>query len=263
MTRSFISKAILALALTYSLLPAQTANPVAPKLKGKKEQAAVMALFQAYQSQDFDGTIKAADDLLTKFTESDFRATACMMAAESYRRKGDEEQSLVYSEKTLEYDPKYFSAQIAIATALASRTKEFDLDKEDKLGRAEKLAKGALELIPTAPKPNAQLADDQWEASKKDFMAQAHEALGLAAMVRKNYQVCADEFKASTELSPTPDPAGLIRQASCLVSQKKYDDALPVLDKALAQPNASPQVKGIAANLKVAIAKEKAKTAGQ
>lgn len=258
MSRSFIPKAILALALSWSLLPAQTANPVQPKLKGKKEQAAVMALFQAYQAQDFDATIKAADDLLTKFTESDFRATACMMTAEAYRRKGDEEQSLVFAEKTLEYDPKYFTAQIAIATSLASRTKEFDLDKEEKLGRAEKLAKGALELIPTAPKPNAQLTDEQWAASKKDFEAQAHEALGLAALVRKNYEVCASEFKTSVELSATGDPAGMIREASCLVSLKKYDEALVIVDKAIAAPNASPQVKGIAVNMKVQLNKVKA-----
>ncbi|WP_321475658.1 tetratricopeptide repeat protein [uncultured Paludibaculum sp.] len=254
MTRFFITKALLALALSLSLLPAQTANPKTPQPKGQKEQEAIMAMFQA---QDPDARIAAANNLITKFSETEFKATALYITAFSYQQKNDAENTVVFAEKCLEADPKFFGAQIMIASGLASRTKEFDLDKEEKLGRAEKMAKAALELIPTAPKPNPQIPDDQWDAAKKDFLAQAHEALGLSAMVRKKYDVCSDEFKFSIDNASTPDPAVMLRLASCQIKVNKLDDALAMVDKALADPNAHPQVKAAATQLKMDINKAK------
>lgn len=255
MTRSIITKALLALTFSLSLLPAQTANPKQPALKGPKEQEAVMAMFQA---QDPDARIAAANNLITKFADSQFKATALYLAAFSYQQKNDSENTIIFAEKCLEADPKFFGAQIMIASALASRTKEFDLDKEEKLGRSEKMAKAALELIPTAPKPNPQLPDDQWEAAKKDFAAQAHEALGIAAMVRKKYDDCATEFKFSIDNATTPDPAVMLRLASCQIKENKLDDALVMVDRALADPNAVPQVKAAATQIKMDINKAKA-----
>lgn len=255
MTRSIISKALLALTISLSLLPAQTANPKVPVPKGQKEQDAIMAMFQA---QDPDARIAAANNLITKFSETEFKATALYLAAFSYQQKNDAENTIVFAEKCLEADPKFFGAQIMIASSLASRTKEFDLDKEEKLGRSEKMAKAAIELIPSATKPNPQIPDEQWNGMKKDFLAQAHEALGLAAMVRKKYDVCSEEFKFSVENSATPDPAVMLRLASCQIKVNKFDEALAMVDKALADPNAHPQVKSAATQLKMDINKAKA-----
>lgn len=255
MTRSKLIKALAALAATLSFLPAQTANPKQPQLKGPKEQEAVMAMFQA---PDPDARIAAANNLITKFADSQYKATALYLTAFSYQQKNDSENTIIFAEKCLEADPKFFGAQIMIASSLASRTKEFDLDKEEKLGRAEKMAKAALELIPTAPKPNPQLPDDQWEGAKKDFAAQAHESLGMIAMVRKKYDDCATEFNFSVTNAATPDPAVMLRLASCQIKVNKLDEALANVDKALADPNAVPQVKAAATQLKMDINKAKA-----
>lgn len=40
------------------------------------------------------------------------------------------ENAIIYAEKTLEVDPKFYGAQIMIASGLAQRTKEFDLDRK-------------------------------------------------------------------------------------------------------------------------------------
>jgi tetratricopeptide (TPR) repeat protein len=248
MIRSIILKASLALAVSLTLLSAQTANTKAPQPKNQKEGEAVMAIFQA---QDPDARIAAAMNLVTKFAESDFKATALYVAAFTYQQKGDLENVVVYAEKCLEADPKFFGAQLLIASSLAQRTKEFDLDKEEKLGRAEKMAKAALELIPAAPKPNAQIPDDQWNAAKKDFTAQAHEALGMSALVRKKYDVCASELAIAVSDAQQPDPATMVRLASCQINTKKFDEAIAILDKALADPNSAPAVKNAATTLKI------------
>ena len=255
MTRNFLTNMLLALAVSASLLSAQTSNPKIPKPKNQKEAEVLMAMFQ---TQDPDARIAAANNLITKFAETEFKATALYVAAFSYQQKGDVENSIVYAEKCLEADPKYFGSMLIIATGLAQRTKEFDLDREEKLGRSDKMAKGAMELIPTATKPNPGIPDDQWELAKKDFMAQAHEAMGMAALVRKKYDVCASELGFALANSQQPDPSTMVRMASCNMKIQKWDEANAVLDKALADPTSVPAVKKAATELKMEISKAKA-----
>jgi predicted negative regulator of RcsB-dependent stress response len=78
----------------------------------------------------------------------------------------------------------------------------------------------------------------------------------MAAMVRKKYDVCVDNLKLSLD-APMTDPATLVRLASCLKEQKKYDEALASLDKALADPQAAPIIKQAATQEKMAINKLK------
>lgn len=258
MTRSSLFKAFLAAALGVCLLPAQTANTKQPQPKGPKEVEAIQAMFQA---QDPDSRIAAANNLITKFADTEFKATAFYIAAFSAQQKGDMDNVIIYAEKALEADPKFFGAQLMMAQALAVRTKEFDLDKEEKLGRSEKLAKAAMELIATAPKPRPDIADEQWAAAKKDFESQAHEALGLGALVRKKYDVCATELGLAVSGANQPDPATMVRLANCQIQSKKYDEGIAMLDKALADPNAAPQVKSAATSLKIDANKLKAAAA--
>jgi tetratricopeptide (TPR) repeat protein len=255
MTRSFLTNTLLALAVSTSLLLAQTANSKAPKPKNQKELDAINVMFQ---TQDPDARIAAANNLVTKFAETEFKATALYVAAFSYQQKGDLENSIVYAEKCLESDPKFFGAMLIISSGLAQRTKEFDLDREEKLGRANKMANDALGLITNAPKPNPAIPDDQWETAKKDFASQAHEALGLAALVRKKYDVCASEFTLALANAQQPDPSTMVRLGSCNMKMQKWDEATAVLDKALADPTSVPAVKKAATELKMEIAKAKA-----
>ncbi len=255
MTRLSLSKALLAAAFACALLPAQTANPKPPQPKGPKEAEAIQAIFTA---QDPDGRIAAANNLVTKFSDTEFKATALYIAAFSYQQKGDLENVIVYSEKCLEADPKFYAAQLMIANALAMRTKEFDLDREEKLGRSEKMAAAALAQIESAPKPRPDITDEQWAAAKKDFAAQAYEAQAFGALVRKKYDVCAEKFALAAANASQTDPALMVRLASCQMNIKKYDEAIASLDKALTDPNAAPQVKQAATQLKMDANKAKA-----
>jgi tetratricopeptide (TPR) repeat protein len=255
MTRSFLFKTILAAALGAMLLPAQTANTKQPQPKGPKELEAIQAMFQA---QDPDARIAAANNLVTKFADTEFKATAFYIAAFSAQQKNDTENVIIYAEKALETDPKFYAAQIMIAQALALRTKEFDLDKEEKLGRSEKMAKAAMELIATAPKPRPDITDEQWDGAKKDFVAQAQEAIGLGAIVRKNYDACVQALTLAVTNSMQPDPSSMVRLASCQIKTNKFDEAIAMLDKAMADPNAVQAVKNAATQLKMDANKAKA-----
>lgn len=257
MTR-LLTASLLTAFLAASLAFAQTANPKPPQPKSQKELEAVQAIFQA---PDPDARIAAAKELVTKFAETDFKATAFYIGAFSYQQKGDLENAIVWAEQAVEADPKFYAAQLMIANALALRTKEFDLDREEKLGRAEKLAKEAIATINTAAKPRPDITDEQWEAARKDFIAQGHEALGIAALVRKKYDVCASELSTAASLASQQDASLMVRLANCQLQSGKPDDALALLDKVLNDPNVAGQIKSVAAQLKVDANKKKAEAA--
>jgi tetratricopeptide (TPR) repeat protein len=214
-----------------------------PQPKSQKEQEAIMAVFNA---QDPDARIAAAENLLQKFADTEFKAIALQVAAMSAQQKNDFEKMVIYSERTLEADPKNYSAMLMLASGLAQRTREHDLDKEEKLGRAEKYANSAIELIKTATKPRPDITDEQWEGAKKDFTAQAYESLGLVAMARKKYDVAVTNFKTAMETGAQADAATMVRLASAYNNLSKPDEAIAVLDKLNAVPDLNPQIKTVA-----------------
>ncbi len=212
-----------------------------PQPKSQKEVDALNAMFQA---ADNDARIKAANELLTKFADTDFKPLALYMITTSYNEKNDATNTIVYGERAVEADGKSAlaaHARVMMATALAKTTKEFDFDKEEKLGRADKLAKEAIEVLKTAPKFNPQLTDEQWEGAKKGYTAEAYVALGMSATVRKNHADAIANYKLSAEQDPS-NGATWVRLGAAQVSASKFDDAIATLDKVIAMPGVDPAI---------------------
>jgi tetratricopeptide (TPR) repeat protein len=242
---ALIAAAFAFIAATQSF--AQQQSAAQPKVKSQKELEAVQAVFNA---PDPDGRIKAVEALLAKYADTEFKAIALYVAATSAQQKNDFEKMMLYSERTLEADPKNYATKLMMAAGIAQRTKEFDLDKEEKLSRSEKLAKEALEDLKTAVKPRPDFTDEQWEAAKKDFVGQAHEALGMVAMSRKKYDQAIEEFKTASE-SGQVDPATYVRLGAAYNAAGKPDAAIRVLDKVMALTDVHPAVKQFAQAEKV------------
>ena len=217
-----------------------------PGAKSPAESQAVIALIQAQGNPD--ATIKAAEDLLSKFADSTFKETALFTEAQAYKDKKDNEKATIYAEKTLEVNPKSFQAMLLLGEILATTTRENDLDKEEKLTKADKYFNGAIDAVKTAAKPNPQLTDAQWEDGKKWVTAQAHSGIGQVAMTRKKYDVAATEFKSANDLDPQATYA--VKEAAALHDAGKNDEAVAILDKVLADPQLHPQIKAVAESIK-------------
>ena len=217
------------------------------KPKSQKEVDAINAMIKATTD---DAKIAAADNLLTNFSDTDFKSLALFIEADAYARKNQFEKCVVYGERALEADPQNYQVMLLLARQYAGHTGENDLDKEEKLTKATKYANDAMAAVPNAPKPNPQIPDAQWEEAKKDYIAQGHEALGMVADVRKKYDVSATEYKTALDGQPQPDPATMVRYALAEEHQGKFDEAIATLDKVIADPNAHPTVKQIATNEK-------------
>jgi tetratricopeptide (TPR) repeat protein len=217
-----------------------------PAVKSQKEAQDLQAVLQA---PDVDSRIKAADDFVSKYSDSDFRGLALFAEAQSYQMKGDTDKMVIYGERGLEANPDETTkvqTLLMLAQGIAQKTREFDLDREEKLGKAEKYAHEAMDALNTMAKPNPNLPDEKWVEAKADMIAQGHEALGLAGMARKKYDVGIAEFKTAIETSKTPEPATELRLANAYNLSKKPDDAIPVLDKLLAEPNVPAPIRQLA-----------------
>lgn len=214
-----------------------------PQPKSQKEVDALMAVQNA---ADVDAQLAAIDKVLTGFADTEFKPGLLIMAAALYQQKGDADNVLIYAERALEADPKSYQAMLLLGSGYATRTREHDLDKEDKLAKAEGFANKALEALKTAEKPRPDLTEEQWAQGKRQLIAQAHEILGTSAVVRKKFDVAIAEYKTAMESDPSPDATTMVRLASAYNQAGKPDEALGVIEKVMAMDNVNPQVKSVA-----------------
>jgi tetratricopeptide (TPR) repeat protein len=236
-----------------------------PKITKEEAQA-----FNAVQTeQDPTKRMAAADTFVEKFADSQLKPMILLMAAQAAAQKNDADKMVIYCERAVDAYPKptppdYPAVQcmLMLSGYYSTKTREFDLDKEEKLAKADGYAKQALDLTAKLEKPNPQITDDQWTAAKKDLIAQAHENLGNADMVRKKYDAAITEYKESVDGSATMEPSTLVRLANAYDEAAKYDDAIATADRALAIPNIHPQIKQAAQQVKNKATALKAKAAG-
>jgi tetratricopeptide (TPR) repeat protein len=225
------------------------------KPKSPKETEAVMAVMKATTPDD---KIAAAENLLAKYKDTEFKSYALQQAAQAAQAKGDSVAALQYGNRAIEADAHNFQALLLVSGLLAQGTREFDLDKDEKLGRSTKLANDAIAAVNAAAKPNPALTDDQWAGIKKDMISQAHDTLGMVAMVNKKYDVAITEFKTSIDGAATPDLTTSVRLAAAYTNTGKFAESTALLDKVTAEPGASEPVKKAAQNERIRVEKAKA-----
>jgi len=246
---------VLSVAAGASSLMAQ-AKPPAPK--SQKELDAVKAMLTAAQAGP-DQTIAAAEAVLTNFADTEFKEIALFFEARAYQQKNDPMKAQVFGERVLEINPKNYQTTLMLGEVIAQTTRENDLDREEKLTKAEKYLSSTMESLKTAAKPNPQMSDKDWDEAKQQITAEAHNGLGLCALPRKKYDVAAAEFKSAADLDP--QPAYLAREASALQSAGKHDDAIAICDKLLADAQLHPQIKQVAEGVRAAAIKAGGKAA--
>lgn len=226
-----------------------------PKPKSQKEYDAIMAVMNA---TDPDAQIAAIENLLTKFADTEFKVIALQQATQAAMQKNDAEKVVIYAERTLKEDPKNYMVMLMQAQMTAQKTREHDLDKEEKLKQAEKLATDAIELLKTAAKPRPDLTDEQWTGAKKDFEAQGYESLGMVAMVRKKYPDAVTNFKKAVDTQGTPDPATKVRLASAHNFAGNFDAAILIIDAVLTDQQLHPAIRQVAGQEKLKAVQGKA-----
>jgi tetratricopeptide (TPR) repeat protein len=184
-------------------------------------------------AQDPDEKIKLSEEFLQKYPESELKVFAYRKEMEAYQQKNDFEKMRDFGEKVLEADPEDAISLILLASAIPERTRDTDLDKEQKLNTAETYATRALAAIDKLVKPAPTITDEQWDQVRNDARSQAHASLGYIALQRKNYTLAEESYVKATKLQGQPDPIVWWRYGLALQLTKKYEESLAALEKAV------------------------------
>jgi len=108
-------------------LPRRRIDSARPGAKGgpsTETQAEAQAVQAMLQAQDPDARVQAADALVTKFANTDFKSLAFYIEADAYQQKNDTAKAIVFGEQALQVDPNNFDASALLANVLASSTRD-------------------------------------------------------------------------------------------------------------------------------------------
>ena len=217
-----------------AVAPAEPGAAEAPKGPHPKSAEENQALLDMFKAQDPDTQIKAAQDILDKFPDTDYKAQVLLVQAQGYHEKKDDPKAIVAGEKSLEADPKSYEALLLLAEIYSRTTRSTDLDMDDRLAKSDKYAHDALTVLATAEKPKPDITDEQWAGVKQGETERAYMSLGLSAILKKKY----DEAKTDLDkaMSLYPDPLDMLYIERAYTAAKRYDDALAWIAKVEANP---------------------------
>ena len=215
-----------------------TAQPTTPAGKHPL-QAKTQPEYEAYnaahaQINDSAAMEKAATDFNTKFPDSELRVLLFRDAMHAYQRDNNGDKMLEMGRQVLKLDPDDPEAMVGVAEVLTERTKDTDLDKDQKLAEATKLAQHALETIDTNISIPTGAAPEQVDAYKRFLRSSAYAIVGTMQYNKENYKDAEDSFRKSIDAYPTqPDPVVVLRLALTLDKQTKYPEALKEVNHAV------------------------------
>jgi tetratricopeptide (TPR) repeat protein len=229
-----------------------------PHPHSNAEIAALQKVQTAYSAKDWDGTIKAINDVLENFPKTEYKPQLLDMAANAAEYKGDYAATVTYGERALEVTPTDTSVLVQLAEDIGEHTHDTDLDKAQSIKKVNDYANKALTLLkdPATPPPPGVPAE-QWPQMKTQLTGRAYDALGLAAGLDKNYPQEINYLKTSISTDPS-NSVTRARLAQAYLNNKQYDEAITQADQVLAMANVPAQVKQFAQAQKAAATRAKA-----
>ena len=215
----------------------QQAAPAQAAPAGKRPpQAKTQAEFDAYNqianTTDPAALEKAADDFSAKFPDSELRVLLYKKAMAAYQNANNGDKMMDMGKKALAIDPNDPQALISVAEVLAERTRETDLDKDQRLAEARKDAETVLKSVDTdAP---AGVPPDKIELYKGLMRSNAYAILGTLDFNKNDYAAAEGNFRKSIDALPQqPDAVTVLRLALSLDHQGKYPEALKYANQAV------------------------------
>jgi hypothetical protein len=176
---------------------------------------------------------KAADDFATKFPDSELRVMIYKSAMQQYQQANNADKMLEMGRKALGYDPDDPEALVGVAEVLVERTRDTDLDKDQRLAEARKNVERALVTVDTDV-PTANQPTDRVEAYKGYLRSEAYAILGTMDYNNKAWPEAESNLRKSIDALPQqPDPVAVLRLTIALDNQKKYPEALKYADQAV------------------------------
>jgi tetratricopeptide (TPR) repeat protein len=219
--------------------PPQAGTASAQPAAKRPPQAKTQAEFDAYKTASADtndaaAMEKAADDFATKFPDSELRILLYRAAMHRYQTSNNADKMLEMGRKVLKLDPDDPEALVGVAQVLAERTRESDLDKDQRLDEGTKLAQHAVQTADTDITVPPGTPQEKVDAYKGFLRSNAYYVLGTIQYTREKYADAEGYFRKSLDAFPSqPDALAVLRLALSLDKQEKYPEALKFANQAV------------------------------
>ncbi len=218
--------------------PAQSGTAAPPPLAKRPPQAKTQAEFEAYKTAvaltDAAAMEKAADDFAVKFPDSELRLMLYKTAMRSYQRTGTSDKIVEMGRKGLALDGDDPELLVTVASELAERTRDTDLDKDQRLDEAMKMAQKAIETVDTDVSIPPNTPQEQIDAYKGQLRSFAYSIIGTLEFKKDNFTAAETDLRKSIDAFPSqPDPVVVLRLAISLDRQNKYPEALKEANRAV------------------------------
>ncbi len=216
--------------------PAQGATP-APQTK-TPPQAKTQPEFDAWKAAaaatDPAAMEKSADDFATKFPNSELRILLYKSTMRAYQNANNAEKTEAMGRKVLALDGDDPEALEAVAQVIAERTRDSDIDKDQRFADALAMAQKATQTVDTDISVPALTPKEKIDAYKAYLLSTAYSIIGAIQYKKENYAAAQENLQKSIDAFPSdPDPVVVLRLALALDKQNKYPDALKVCNRAV------------------------------
>ena len=201
-----------------------------PKVNSQEE-------FNAYKTTaaltDAAALEKGSDDFAAKYPESELRPLLYRSAMQRYQSVNNSDKMLEMAKKVLALDPDDPEALVGVSQVLAERTRDTDLDRDQRLAESRKDAERALQTVDTDI-PSSGYPPEQLTAYKGYLRSEAYAVLGKLLSDAKNWPDAESNLRKSIEAFPQQvDSIAVLRLAVALDMQNRIPEALKYADQAV------------------------------
>jgi tetratricopeptide (TPR) repeat protein len=177
---------------------------------------------------------KAADDFAAKFPDSELRIILYKTAMRGYQTANNADKMLDMGRKALAIDADDPESLVDVAEVLTERTRDTDLDKDQRLDEARKAAQKALQTVDTDIVFPATTPADNVDKYKNLLRSSAYSILGTLDFNKNDFPAAQADFQKSIDAFPAqPDPVTVLRLSLALDKQGKYPEALTTANRAV------------------------------
>jgi tetratricopeptide (TPR) repeat protein len=215
-----------------------------PQWKSREEYDAYQAMAK---ETDPHKKIAAAEAVIAKYPNSDFKDIAYVQEVGAYQQLGQSDQAIAAAKKALGVNPDNLDALTYLCFAFPFVYNAKGADASAQLDQTDQYAKHGLDVLGKLQKP-AQVSDEQFTSYVKAKRAIFNNAIGFVALQKKDYAASMTALKAAMQDNPTdPLTFSMLGQDYLYSNPPDYDNAIWNLARsvALAQAANSPN----AANL--------------
>jgi tetratricopeptide (TPR) repeat protein len=212
--------------------PAPLTLDSAPPPVSAEEEAAYKAF---HDEKDPAKRDQMSEDFVQKYPQSRYKAEMYNWQVKSYFSRGQVDKMEAAGEKELALVPNDWQTLAIVGSVLPRAMNASTPEPQKRLAKAEEYCQKALDLLPTATKPEG-VTDDAFLNAKNQVAAMAHSGLGVVAFRRGKFPDAITNFEQSVKLDPQPDPVNYYLLGVSDEKASHFDDAVAAFTKCASFP---------------------------